>query len=119
LAKIIELSDEDFEDYLEAHERLVVEVWAPACGPCKLQKPVVARIANEQSESWSFARIDGHQARLFAERFLVRAVPSILVFIAGEVRQRLLGLHNDSEIRACLQSADSPAAEPQAEVPAR
>jgi putative thioredoxin len=96
---ILTIADDDFEEVLlESADRFVVEIWAPACGPCRAQKKVTERLAREISVSWRFARVDAQSNPLFVKHFELRAVPILLIVVNGEVKDKLMGPHNYEEV---------------------
>ncbi|MDF1667021.1 MAG: thioredoxin family protein [Planctomycetota bacterium] len=104
MAKILTVDDHNFEEaLLEQPGRIFVEAWAPSCGPCKAQKNTTERLAREVTANWSFARVNAQKNTDVAARFNIRAVPTILIVVDGEVQQSLLGPHNYDEVVEVLK----------------
>lgn len=105
MAKIVTINDENFEErLLEQPGRHYVEAWAPSCGPCKAQKNTTERLAREVTANWSFSRVDAQKNTHVATYFNIRAVPTILIIVDGQVEQSLLGPHNYNEVCEVLKN---------------
>lgn len=103
MAGPVELGDDDYETLLPASPGVtLVEVWAPNCGPCTAQKRSTQAFAAEYGERIQVARINGAAATGFCRRYGVRAVPTLLVFRAGQMTARLLGNHSVAELKQAL-----------------
>ena len=86
-----ELTDENFEERVLRSERpVVVDFWAPWCGPCKAVEPVLADLA-EAHEEVEFAKMNIDEHPLTASRFGVLAIPTAILFEGGEARESVVG----------------------------
>jgi thioredoxin 1 len=92
VAKPLEISDSTFEqEVLQADKLVLVDFWAPWCGPCRAIGPVLAEIAEEKQEQVKVVKvnIDEHQENAF--KFRVMSIPSMMLFKDGEQVDRLDG----------------------------
>jgi len=88
----IEITDSTFdEEVLKADKLVLVDFWAPWCGPCRSIGPVLAEIAEEKQDQLKVVKvnIDDHQQH--AAKFRVMSIPSMIVFKGGEQVERLDG----------------------------
>jgi thioredoxin 1 len=92
-----ELTDETFEERVLRSERpVVVDFWAPWCGPCKAVEPVLADLA-EEHEGVGFAKMNIDEHPLAASRYGVLAIPTAILFEGGEARETVVGARSRSQ----------------------
>jgi thioredoxin 1 len=96
LADVRELTDETFEEQVLRSERpVVVDFWAPWCGPCKAVEPVLAGLAETHGEV-EFAKLNIDENPETASRFDVLAIPTAILFEGGEARETVVGARSRS-----------------------
>jgi thioredoxin 1 len=70
---------------------VLVDFWAAWCGPCKMIAPLLDEIARENEERFRIAKVNVEDDPVLMQRFNVRAVPTLLFFSGGELRDQLVG----------------------------
>jgi thioredoxin 1 len=86
-----DVTDETFEAEVLGSERpVVVDFWAPWCGPCKAVHPVLEQLA-ETSERAEFVKVDIDANPVAASRYDVLSIPTVILFAEGEARETLVG----------------------------
>jgi thioredoxin 1 len=90
---IVTISPDDFDSEVVASEKpVLVDFWAEWCGPCKMLSPVLDEIAGELGETVKIAKVNVDDNQELAARFGVRAIPTLLFFKNGEVKDKIMGL---------------------------
>jgi thioredoxin 2 len=84
---------------------ILVDMWAPWCGPCRVLAPVIEQLAEEMAGRVRIAKLNVDENPATAERFNVRGIPALLVFKAGREIDRMVGVQPKAEIVRRLELA--------------
>jgi thioredoxin 1 len=92
VAEIGEVSDSTFEqDVLRSDRPVVVDFWAPWCGPCRMIAPILDEMASEHGERVTFMKMNVDDNPQTAARFNVLSIPMVVLFEGGEARETVVG----------------------------
>ncbi|KAM0401234.1 hypothetical protein HYE67_002257 [Fusarium culmorum] len=80
----------EFRDHLEKHQVVIVDFWAPWCGPCRFISPVVEKMS-EHNDSIFFAKVNVDEAEDISQEYGIRAMPTFIVFKDGEKADEVVG----------------------------
>ncbi|MBF6543618.1 thioredoxin family protein [Nocardia brasiliensis] len=103
---IVEAGDDDFAEVTEKSSvPVLVDLWATWCRPCVMVSPALEQLATERAGRLKLVKVDVDAAPRTAERFVVRAVPTLLVLDHGEVLARQAGAAAVPQLRRWLDQA--------------
>ena len=82
---------------------VLVDFWAPWCGPCKAIAPVLEELAGEMAGKLSIGKVDVDENGEVAAQFNVRAIPTLILFKDGQVAEQFVGLVGKSDLKAKIE----------------
>lgn len=111
-SKPVVITDQTFErEVLQASGRpVLVDCWAPWCGPCRMIAPVMDQLAAESEGRYRIAKLNVDENPLTASRFQIASIPTMLIFKDGKLVDRLIGVQPKPVIAERLRLAARSAA---------
>ncbi len=89
--KPVDLSDADFHQVVKSHPVMVVDFWAPWCGPCRIVSPVLEELSSEMAGKATFGKLNVDENPRVASEFGIQGIPTIMIFKDGEPVDGLVG----------------------------
>ncbi len=99
----VEITDDTFDDIIKENSLVVVDCWAPWCGPCRMIAPVVEELAGEYAGKIVFGKLNVDVCPGTSARFSVMSIPTLLVMKEGEEIDRLVGFRSKEQLVSQLE----------------
>jgi thioredoxin 1 len=103
---VTEVTDTNFQaEVLESEVPVLVDFWAPWCGPCRMVAPVVEEIAKERGEALKVVKMNIDDNNETAIAYNVMSIPTLIVFNHGQVAKTVIGAYPKKRLEAELEPA--------------
>ena len=108
MAKPKDVTDSTFEqDVLKADNPVLVDFWAPWCGPCRMVAPIVEELADEYAGKVDFYKLNTDDNPNTSVNYGIRSIPTLLVFKGGEPVGQIVGFRPKSDLKQRLDAVVS------------
>jgi len=91
LNKPIEVTDSTFNETIENHPLVVVDCWAPWCGPCHMVAPIIEELARDYAGKVLFGKLNVDENPATANQYQIMSIPTLLVFNHGKLVDSIIG----------------------------
>ena len=100
---ITSINESNFQtNVLDSSKPVLVDFWAPWCGPCRAVAPIIEELAKEYAGKVEFAKINVDESPLLASKYNVMSIPTIIIFKGGKPIQQAIGLKPKNEFKKML-----------------
>jgi thioredoxin 1 len=102
--KLLEIEDGSFEaQVLQANKPVLVDFWAPWCGPCKAIGPLVEKLADSYGDQIIFVKCNADENQETTGKYGIKSIPTLLFFKDGDVFDKVVGMTNQAKIEEVLK----------------
>lgn len=101
------VTDSDFEEFIHKHETIVVDCWAPWCGPCRMLSPTLDAMAKDYRGKVVFGKLNTDENFETASKFGIMSIPTLLYFRDGKLVRKTIGAVPRKMIEEQLSSLES------------
>ena len=101
---MIELTDATFDEVVHSADvPVLVDFWAPWCGPCKMMAPIIEEVSSDYADKARVCKLNTDEARDSAMEFGISAIPTLILFKDGQVQKKWVGLTSKKDIIAAIE----------------
>ena len=100
ISSATEVKDSTFDDFVKANKIVIIDCWAPWCGPCRSLAPIIEELAKEFEGKIAFGKLNTDENESIPMKFNISAIPTLLVFKNGEMVDRIVGAGNKEFMKA-------------------
>ncbi len=99
----ITLSDSTFFETINKFPLMLVDFWAPWCGPCRMMSPIVDQIGREYPDKLAVGKINVDENQLIARQFSVSSIPTLILFKRGKLLNKIIGAVSKNRINEMVK----------------
>ncbi|AFU59953.1 putative thioredoxin [Candidatus Nitrososphaera gargensis Ga9.2] len=103
LSEPIVLTDSNFKSEVEKYPLMLVDFWAPWCGPCRMVSPTIEQLAREYSGRVAFGKVNVDENQMIAASFGIQSIPTMIIFKNGKVVDMMIGAMPKGQIEMKLK----------------
>jgi thioredoxin 1 len=98
-----DLTDQTFDPFVKGNKVVLVDYWAPWCGPCRRVSPIVEELAKENAGKVAFAKLNTDENPMTAGKFGIMSIPTLQVWKDGKVVDQMVGAYPKQNISEMLK----------------
>lgn len=105
MTQVIHLSTQAYDKVAARPQPVLIDFWAPWCGPCRMQGPLLDEVAEAMGDKALVAKVNVDDEPQLAAQFGIQSIPTLVVLKDGRIHQRMVGLQPVHNLLAALQQA--------------
>lgn len=99
---VIELREEEFENKIREDGKVLVDCYAPWCGPCRMLSPIIDELS-EEINNVTFYKINIDDAASVSEKYEIMSIPTLLLFENGNLKETIVGFKSKEDLEELLK----------------
>jgi len=104
MGKLIEVNPSNYEsDILKAQGLVLMDFWAPWCGPCRMQSPILEKIAGDPQMNVTIAKVNTDENQSLAENMGISSIPTLILMKNGKEIDRFVGVQPEKALKEKLK----------------
>lgn len=100
----LKLTDENAQTIISSNENVIIDFWAPWCGPCKVIGPIIEKLSEKYADKVTISKVDVDENDELAKTYGIRNIPTILFLKNGEVVDKSVGAVSESKIEEKIEN---------------
>jgi thioredoxin 2 len=100
---VVDAGDPAFDAAVDAPGLVIVDLWAPWCGPCRMVAPILEKLAAEFAGSLKVVKVNVDESPMVANRYHARSIPTLLLMRNGQVVNTIIGAQSEHVMRTLVQ----------------
>jgi len=100
----LKITDADFDDFVKKYNTIVIDCWAPWCGPCRIVGPVIDELAKEMQGKIVFGKLNVDENQKTSMKYQIMSIPTMLIFKNGNLIDKLIGAIPKDQLKQKLES---------------
>lgn len=105
MSEVIHLTTGAFQKAMAQGAPLLIDFWAPWCGPCRMQGPILDEVAKNSGNNAIVAKVNVDEEPSLASQFGVQSIPTLLIIKEGQILNRMVGVQSAQVLAEALQKA--------------
>ena len=101
---VVEVGDAGFADAVDTKRLVLVDLWAPWCGPCRMVAPVLEKLSQQFADSLKVVKVNVDESPMVAQRYEARSIPMLLFMRGGELVETVVGAQPEHVLRARIEA---------------
>jgi thioredoxin len=98
----MEITEEKLLEKIENDEKVIVDVWAEWCGPCRIMKPIFETVSEKNESDVQMYTLNVDDNRGISQKYNVRSIPTVLTFNKGKLVNRSVGLLGEEQLKSII-----------------
>jgi thioredoxin 1 len=100
----LKITDTDIEDYIKKYEMIIIDCWAPWCGPCRMVGPIIDQLAKELQGKIVFGKLNVDENPLTSTKHQIMSIPTLLIFKNGTLVDKLVGALPKDQLKQKIET---------------